>query len=408
MTQEVTMRNVAPLVLCACAALLVAEDTFAAGCVTSRGTGASPLLRTQPDLVAFTTPCAANQPCFAADSSSDPLLDPHGAMADAPKRSSVWQTTMAMRWFRSDRHFVGDDEQPQRQAEGSEVINDSRFVDFVFDYWFSERYGLALTLPYANHSRSQVVRANDPPRTILQRFQTQSSGFGDVRLVGNAWLLDPNAGHSGNVLLGLGVDAPTGEKDGTDQFLRYDAATGTVVSEVRTVDQSIQLGDGGWGAILELSGYHVLSSRLSAYVNGSYTITPQETNGVLTFRSNPFEATMSINDTYLARAGMETSAWPQYNLRFSVGGRIEGIPVHDRVGGSGGFRRPGYDVSIDPSVSAELGHWTVGIDVPVSVYRNRARSVPDEMQSNATGTPRHGDAAFADYAVIFAVARSFR
>jgi hypothetical protein len=45
--------------------------------------------------------------------------------------------------------------------------------------------------------------------------------------------------------------------------------------------------------------------------------------------------------------------------------------------------------------------------VPVAVYRNRQRSVPDEQQSEATGEWRHGDAAFADFLVMFSLSRQF-
>ena len=36
------------------------------------------------------------------------------------------------------------------------------------------------------------------------------------------------------------------------------------------------------------------------------------------------------------------------NVSVALGGRLEGIPVHDLVGGSEGFRRPGYIVSAEP------------------------------------------------------------
>lgn len=80
--------------------------------------------------------------------------------------------------------------------------------------------------------------------------------------------------------------------------------------------------------------------RLNAFVNGAYTITPQEKNGVLTSRGNPFEAEMSISDAYMGRGGFEYLLWPKHGLTLSLAGRIEGVPVRDMVGGSEGFRRP--------------------------------------------------------------------
>jgi hypothetical protein len=320
---------------------------------------------------------------------------------------SGWQVSVGYRWFQSGRHFTGDHEDVHRQEEGSQVENDSNFIDLNITYAFTPRFSLTATIPFVSHTRSQVVRMNDPARTILERFETHSSGLADVRLEGNAWVLDPTEHRRWNVLLGLGFDAPTGEDDARDTFEVYDPTTGKIIGVRRTVDQSIQPGDGGWGITLDIFSYYTIIPRLNAYVNGAYTITPEEKNGVPTFRSSPFEAEMSIADTYLGRAGLEYTLWPKYGLSISLGGRVEGVPVEDAIGGSEGFRRPGYAVSIEPGVSAMYKGWTAAVYTPVAVYRNREQSIPDQQRSAATGTNVHGDAAFADYSVLFSLAKSF-
>ena len=147
--------------------------------------------------------------------------------------------------------------------------------------------------------------------------------------------------------------------------------------------------------------------RLNAFLNGTYTFTPEEKNGVPTYRSNPYEAEMSIADSYMGRGGLEYVLWPKYGLTLSLAGRIEGVPVEDVWGGSNGFRRPGFAVSVEPGVSAMVKSWSFNLYTPVALYRNRERSVPDEQLSAATGTSRHGDAAFADYLVMFSVSKRF-
>lgn len=315
--------------------------------------------------------------------------------------STGWQSSVGYRYLHSHRHFVGDVEQEQREDEGSEVINHSQFIDFGISYAFNPRFSATLTIPWSIHDRSQVVRSNDTARTILQRYHTQSSGMGDLRLEGNAWILDPEKHPKGNILLGLGIDMPTGEKDATDTFQVF--STNGILAAERTVDQSIQPGDGGWGIILDIYAYQQIAPRLNLFVNGAYTVTPEEKNGVRTFRSNPFEAEMSIADSYMARGGLDYLIWPKHGLMFSLAGRIEGVPVRDVVGGSEGFRRPGFAVSIEPGVSMMVDSWSFNLYVPVAVYRNRQRSVPD-MQTSATA---HGDAAFADYLVMFSVTKRF-
>jgi hypothetical protein len=47
------------------------------------------------------------------------------------------------------------------------------------------------------------------------------------------------------------------------------------------------------------------------------------------------------------------------------------------------------------------------LTTPVALYRNRERSVPDKQWAAATGIPRHGDAAFADYLVMATISKRF-
>jgi hypothetical protein len=361
-------------------------------------------------IVAF-SPNARPQGCVAARGAGMPcgvLGHPEIGLTETLPPTSGFQGSVAYRWLHSGRHFIGDVEQTRRETEGSQVINDSHFTDISLSYAFSPRLSATVTLPFAMHDRSQTLSfTNATGQTIgRQRYATQSSGIGDVRVVVDAWMLDPVKPRKGNLLLGLGFSAPTGEKDATDVF-EVRGANNTVLAQQKTVDQSIQPGTGGWGVIIELYGYRQIIPRLNGYINGAYTITPEEKNGVPTFRSNPFEATMSITDSYLGRAGFEYLLWPKYGLTFSLGGRVEGVPVRDVVGGSEGFRRPGYAVSIEPGVSAMFKSWSLSLYTPVAVYRNREPSVADLEQANATGKFNPGDAAFADFLVMFNLTKRF-
>lgn len=351
---------------------------------------------------------AQAQGCVAARGGVCVLPNQLGILGsgEAAPPGSGFQVFFGYRWLHSDRHFVGDHEEKHRQEEGSEVINDSHFLDPGVSYAFSPRFSASLTVPFSVHDRSQVVRSNDVSRTILQRFSTQSLGLGDLRLMANAWVLDPHKHMRGNVLLGVGVDMPTGEKDATDTFQMFDPATGQIVARERTVDQSIQPGDGGWGLLTELYAYYQLAPTFNVFVNGSYALTPEELNGVPTYRTNPYEAVMSIADSYMGRGGFQYVLWPKYGLTLSLAGRIDGVPVEDAIGGSNGFRRPGYSVSLEPGISATVGTWSFGVNAPVALYRNRERSVADRQWTEATGIYRHGDAAFADYLVMFTMSKS--
>jgi hypothetical protein len=369
------------VVLTSAAGLLVFNKSASAqGCVAARGAG---------------LPCSAlgHPGEFGGFAFGGEPLPP----------SSGFQVGVSYRWFRSDRHFTGDVEDKERQEEGSEVINRSHFIDVNVTYAFNPRVSATLTVPFVEHDRSQVVRGAN--RVILGRQHTSSSGLADVRAEGNVWLLNPTNHAKGNILLGAGFAAPTGDKDAKDTFQVF--RNGHIEAEQRNVDQSIQPGTGGWGIILDIYAYQQIIPRLNAFVNGAYTITPEEKNGVATKRSNPFEAEMSIVDTYMGRGGFEYTLWPEYGLTVSLGARIEGVPVCDAVGGSDGFRRPGYSIAIEPGLSAMVKTWSFSIYTPVAVYRNRERSVADMQLSAVDGQFHHGDAAFADFSIIANITKRF-
>jgi hypothetical protein len=345
------------------------------------------------------TPNAQAQGCVAARGAG--LCGIHGIHNE--DNDNNWEASVGYRWLRSDRHFSGDKEQRNRQREGSEVINNSNFIDLGLTYYINPRFSANITVPFVVHDRSQTVVVGG----VRQRYHTQASGLSDVKVMGRAWLLDPTSPHNWNVLLGLGLDMPTGEKDSKDIF---PVVTGGAVSgyAIRNVDQSIQPGDGGWGILLDLYAYYQFTDRMIGFINGAYMITPEEDNGVVTSRRRPSEAIMSIADSYLGRIGVEYTVWEKYGLAFSLANRIEGVPVYDLVGGSDWFRRPGYSISIEPGVMANIRGWKLGLYAPIAFYNNRERSVPDIQSGlNADGSRVVGDAAFADFQILASIAHSF-
>ena len=98
---------------------------------------------------------------------------------------------------------------------------------------------------------------------------------------------------------------------------------------------------------------------------------------------------------------------PIQGLSAFAGGRIEGGPAKDLIGGSAGYRRPGYAISVEPGVSYVSGKFTFDFTVPIAVERNRIQSYEDIQRTEETGQYRHGDAAFADYLINAAVTYRF-
>jgi hypothetical protein len=111
---------------------------------------------------------------------------------------------------------------------------------------------------------------------------------------------------------------------------------------------------------------------------------------------------MSVTDQYLYRAGVSQGVPKLKGLALSLGVRGEGVPVHDLLGASNGFRRPGMIVSLDPGLIFHYKHDSLYVNGPWALYRDRPPSVP-EIQNNTI----NGDAFFADYTVIASIAHHF-
>lgn len=86
---------------------------------------------------------------------------------------------------------------------------------------------------------------------------------------------------------------------------------------------------------------------------------------------------------------------------------MEGIPSSDIIGGSAGYRRPGYAVSVEPGVSYVYNSYIFNLSVPIALYRNRIQSFSDKQRTRETGVYTIGDAAFADYLINFSIAYRF-
>jgi Putative MetA-pathway of phenol degradation len=310
-----------------------------------------------------------------------------------------WQVSMSWRYQRSFRHFVGTDEQENRAADGSQVINKIHQAEVGIRYNANDVWSVAVGIPYLIAQRSSPIR--DSAGVVVDRTITHSTGVGDITVTARRLLWHPRDHPDGNISLGLGVKLPTGQYSVTDTRTRL--VNGQFVNTIETVDQSIQPGDGGFGAIVDLQAFQrIAHSGFALYGSATYLINPSNTNGVKTYRTGLGEEIMSVADQYLARAGgsYANAGWKGFGV--SLGGRIEGVPVEDLVGGSDGFRRPGYAVSIEPAVSYSRGAHTFSLSVPFAVERNRQRSVPDRLVPG-----RHGDAAFADYLILLGYWRKF-
>jgi hypothetical protein len=311
-----------------------------------------------------------------------------------PGDAKGWELNINSRYFRSYKHFVGTIEQKQRVEEGSNVINHSEELDITATRIINSRWSIGLTLPIMDFARSSLYEHDGS-----SRHTTHSFGIGDARVAAYRWMFDPKTSHKGNLQIGAGIKLPTGNYNYLAYF--YKRADSSVLGPV---DQSIQPGDGGTGLTFELNGFYNFSHQFGFYGNFFYLINPREVNGTSTTRGGTASATakkyntdvMSVPDLYMARGGV---AYMVDQVTFSGGIRMEGLPSKDLIGGSRGFRRPGYIISAEPSITWVTKKLSYNLSVPFALQRNRTQSDSDKRRTADTGTHVQGDAAFADYLV---------
>jgi hypothetical protein len=298
-----------------------------------------------------------------------------------------WQVSLSFRGLNSDDHYRLDQLQEERHTLGTFVINRQRAADLNVSYTASPRLSLSVGIPavVASWSIPSPTRPVPGPRA-----QQDARGLGDISAMARYWIFAPAAHTRRNLAIGIGVKAPTGADDVED---RIPDANGQNVA-LRTVDQSIQPGDGGWGMILEAQAFTQLR-RVRLFTSGTYLANPRNTNGVPSLivargaAANPANRDKLVNsvpDQYVVRAGGAVHLWR--GLGASGAWRVEGLPRYDVLGKSNGFRRPGVAMFVEPGVIYSHGPHYWSFNVPIGYYYNRKPDPNTGIEGDAT-FPRH-------------------
>jgi hypothetical protein len=293
-----------------------------------------------------------------------------------------WQIGAAYRHLGADQWFVGTTVNEAAAPGGQPLYLNINSLDLSVSYGLSRRVSLSLTLPFSEgtHSRFYADRA---------RHEVSAYGLGDVTLIGSTWLFDQGLLQRGNVSLGIGIKLPTGKYEVTDDFFVADGS-----ATQQPVDQSIQLGDGGWGVLLQVQAFHQLGGRAQGYVLGSYLLSPRVVTNVLT----PSGVPLSVPDVYTARAGLAYAVLPSQSLTLSLGGRLDGIPLRDLIGGGDlGFRRPGFIFYLDPGVAFGRGADEFSLSLPIRLRQDFRQSLFDREHGLRGGGDLADLLVFAGY-----------
>jgi hypothetical protein len=147
------------------------------------------------------------------------MMPQHGA-ADHEAISN-WTVSINNRYFKSYKHFVGKEEQHEREDAGTEVINHFASTEVGISRNLSNRWSLALYVPVISNARlSMYEHYGNASKSTNARRSTHSFSLGDARMAAYYWLLDPAKSSRANVQVGLGIKLPTGDYRYQDYFIK--------------------------------------------------------------------------------------------------------------------------------------------------------------------------------------------
>ena len=316
----------------------------------------------------------------------------HGESQSADLRAHEWQVAVDYRYLHADRFYIGTQQVvPPAQFFGQPLMINVHSVDWTVTYAVSDRFNLRLTVPFSVGAQSAV-------RADTVRHGAHALGLGDIGLAGSAWLLNPRTHATSNIAIGAGVKFPTGDSKYADTYFLANHS-----SIQFQVDQAIELGDGGWGVILQGQAFRQFAPRAFAYFTGSYLVSPRNQTDVVRAPTAPGSAVhISVPDVYTGRLGVSYGLLPEQGMSVSLGGRVDGIPYHDLIGSSDGFRRPSVIIFLDPAVTLERGPNTFTVSTPIRMF---ARLASANLLKGPGGSIGSGDLAgvlmFVGYARRF-------
>ena len=328
-------------------------------------------------LVAAATPRAAvAQGCMPLKFLSPSL----SGLQSTYLRPGEWRLGISARRVATNRFYVGSTETPDSAPGGQPLHLRLNSLDVSATYAVSGRMAITATVPFSYSTASNFYPDGN-------RHQVSSAGIGDVNAMADLWVLDPGSHVTGNVLVGLGLKAPTGRYHATADF--WDV--GGVVGQA-PVPQTIQQGDGGWAVLAQAQAYTQLVPRLSVYASGQYSASLRQHTDVIW---PPANVEWAVPDVYSARVGLSFVALPEAGFSVSGGWRVDGTATGDLFHAAGDYyRHAGYTQYLEPGVSLIRGPSQFTVTVPIRV---RAQYL---SMMTSTGT-RMGSGGVNDY-VIYA------
>lgn len=299
-----------------------------------------------------------------------------------------WQAQASYQYADADQFFVGDQRNDAAGPFGQAPHRRVSIFDLDVLYGLSNRISLDLTVPFL----TGFVTYQQGTAASHTLYKYTAGGLGDISLQGEYWLNDPTKPSRVSGSVALGIKTPTGKDSVTGQFY---SPTGSVT---KPIDEGVQLGNGGWELLLRAQGTAQIVGSLFAYGSGYYGLSLTEHTNV----RQPNGDLRGVPDTYSGRLGAAYLLPVLEGLVVSFGGRINGVTVKDIIGGGDLYwRRPGYEVYVEPGLTWTIGPNSASVSVPIRVYQNKLNSLLDISKGRVVGSD------FVPYLVVASYARRF-
>ena len=314
---------------------------------------------------------------------------------------SKWQLSVGWRQARSTHsyngHYVNRD-----FSHNWMPFERMSIMDVTARYVVNPRVSVSATLPIVNNNFSMLYPPNGPGMGV--RHGAYANGIGDLSLFTQRLLLKPADHPFENVAVGIGMKIPTGMWNMQSDLPNL---TGTGFMRRPIYPPAIMPGDGGTGIIFGINGYKNIRTTFlrgqTIFGSASYLCNPRDTNGTNSIVSSfgvPLapqflgELTNSVTDSYNGQLGMSiklpglNDSPKLRNLRGRIAFNIEGIPNHDLFGKSGGYRQPGYIMSVAPGITYAYKRNLFIAEVPIVFNRwiNPQKSAIPDLNVNPDGS----------------------
>lgn len=277
-------------------------------------------------------------------------------------------------------------------------------LDATASYKVNDRVSVIATMPIVMNKFSQLFPPQGPD--LGKRYSWSPSGIGDISVYTQRWMFKPIDHPFSNVALGVGIKIPSG--DWNVQALLPNL-TGQGFASRAVWPPSVMPGDGGTGVIFGGSAFRTFRKPIAlrgqtVFASASYLVNPRDTNGTSSVVSSlgvPLapqflgRTTNSVTDSYNVQVGTSIKlpgTWDKPRLK-GLRGRLTyswmGIPTHDLIGGSAGYRQPGYVMSFAPGFTYAYKKDMIIAEVPVAFgkYINPGETaVPGLPVKSSNGT----------------------